>query len=188
MAKVIASISTGDVKSPSGINAVYFHCFIYCSYFVQDDFDPVPLINCLESNIAELKKFYLTIEKRVEQLTVSIESEQGDVNQKISTLAFAFDDVADAFTELDQVSDSISATALRIGKQLQSIQIERDRALDAREIVEYFLELNNTGKCSKLDSLSLSSTFDSKIAFAALLKKLNHIATSSIPGTERVSL
>ncbi len=134
----------------------------------------------------ELKKFYLTIEKRVEQLTSSLESEQGEVSQKIFSLGVAFDDVVDAFNELDQVSDSISATALRIGKQLQSIQNERDRALDAREIVEYFLELNSGGKCSKLDALCLSNTFDSKITLAALLKKLYHIGTSSIPGTQRV--
>ena len=65
--------------------------------------------------MTELKKFYLTIEKRVEQLSSSLESEQGEVNQKISTLGLTFDDVVESFNELDQVSDAISATALRIG-------------------------------------------------------------------------
>lgn len=171
----------GQLVNSFAVQCIHFN-------FVLDDFDPVPLINCFESNILELKKFYLTIEKRVEQLSASLESEQGEVNQKIATLGLAFDDVADSFTELDQVSESISATALRIGKQLQSIQNERDRALDAREIVEYFLELNSNGKCGKLDSLTLSNTFDSKITYAALLKKLHHIATSSITGTDRVSV
>jgi hypothetical protein len=138
--------------------------------------------------MTELKKFYLTIEKRVEQLTTSLESEHGEVNQKIYTLGLAFDDVVDSFNELDHVSDSISATALRIGKQLQSIQNERDRALDAREIVEYFLELNSGGKCTKLDALSLSNTFDSKVTLAGLLKMLYYIGSASIPGTQRVNI
>ena len=133
-----------------------------------------------------MKRFYLTIEKRVEQLSTSLESEEGEVSQKIAALGGAFDEVMSSFSYLNQAAESISSTAVRIGKQLESIQNEKSRALDAREIVEYFLEFNSSGKCSRIESLSLSSTFDSKIALAGLLKKLNYISNANISGAERV--
>jgi exocyst complex component 5 len=133
-----------------------------------------------------LKKFYLTIEKRVETLSSSLESDQGEVNLKVSSLAVAFDEVFENFTNLNQVSEKISGTALRIGKQLESIQMERNRAEAAKEILGLFLEYNSTLKCSKIDTLLINKSFESRLKLASLLRKLNHIAKADIPGAENV--
>ena len=150
------------------------------------DFNCVPYIENLESNLLELKKFYLTIEKRVEKLTSTLESDQGEVNHKVSSLGAAFDEVFENFTNLNQVSEKISGTALRIGKQLESIQSERNRAEEAREILALFLEYNSTLKCSKIDALVLNNSFEYRLKLASLLRKLNHIAKADIPGAENV--
>lgn len=142
----------------------------------------------LESKLTELKRFYLTIERRVEKLSQSLESDQGEVNQKMSSLGAAFDEVFDNFTNLNQVSEKISGSAIRIGKQLESIQNERNRAEEAREILGYFLEYNASSKCSKVDSLVLNNSYDSRLKLAGYLRKLNHIANANIPGAENVYL
>lgn len=134
----------------------------------------------------ELKKFYFTIEKRVEKLTSTLESDQGEVNQKLFSLGAAFDEVFDNFTNLNQASEKISGTALRIGKQLESIQNERNRAEETMEILGYFLEYNSSSKCSKIDGLVLSNSFESRLKLASLLRKLNHIAKADISGAENV--
>lgn len=146
----------------------------------------MPYINVFESNLLELKKFYLTIEKRVGQLTVSLESDHGEVNHKIASLGAAFDEVVDAFSNLNQVSEKISGTAVRIGKQLESIQFEKGRAEEAREILGYLLELNAHSRCSKLETLGVIATPDARVRLADLLRKLNHIVKADIPGLEGV--
>lgn len=146
----------------------------------------VPYIETLESNLIELKKFYLTIEKRVEKLSSSLETDQGEVNMKISSLGSAFDEVFDDFSNLNQVSERVSGTALRIGKQLKSIQNERNRAEEAKQILGYFLEYNTTSKCSKVDALILNNSFDSRLKLAGYLRKLYHLAKADIPGAENV--
>ena len=151
-------------------------------------FNCVPYIEILESNLVELKKFYLTIERRVEELSSSLELDKGEVNQKVSSLGAAFDDVFDDFNNLSQVSDRISGTALRIGKQLESIQNERNRAEEAKEILGYFLEYNASSKCSEIDSLILNSSLESRLKLAGYLRKLNHIAKADITEAEKVYL
>lgn len=126
------------------------------------------------------------IEKRVEKLSLSLETDQGEVNQKVNNLGIAFDDVFDNFNNLDQVSEKICGTALRIGKQLESIQNEKNRAEEAKEILGYFLEYKNLSKCSKIDSLSLNNSFDSRLKLANYLRKLNYISKTEIPGAESV--
>lgn len=150
------------------------------------DFNCVPYIETLESTLFELKKFYLTIEKRVEKLSSSLESDQGEVNQKVSSLGAAFDEVFDNFTNLNIVSEKISGTALRIGKQLESIQNEKYRADEAKEILGYFLEYNSSSKCSKIDTLTMNNSYESRLKLAGLLRKLNHIAKADISGAENV--
>ena len=150
------------------------------------EFNCVPFIETLESNLYELKKFYLTIEKRVEKLSLSLESDQAEVNHKVATLGLAFDEVFDNFSNLNLVSEKISGTALRIGKQLESIQNEKNRTEEAKEILGYFLEFNNHSRCARIDSLTLNNSFDSRLKLASLLRKLNHIAKADIPGAENV--
>ena len=122
----------------------------------------------------------------MEKLTSTLESDQGEVNHKVSSLGAAFDEVFENFTNLNQVSEKISGTALRIGKQLESIQSERNRAEEAREILALFLEYNSTLKCSKIDALVLNNSFEYRLKLASLLRKLNHIAKADIPGAENV--
>jgi len=128
----------------------------------------------------------LTIEKRVEKLSLSLETDQGEVNQKMTSLGAAFDEVFDNFTNLNQVSEKISGSAIRIGKQIESIQNERNRAEEAKEILGYFLEYNGSSKCSKIDSLILNNSYDSRLKMAGYFRKLNHIAKANIPGAENV--
>ncbi len=42
----------------------------------------------------------------------------------------------------------INVMALRIGKQLETVQFEKGRAEEAREILGFFLDLNNNGRCA----------------------------------------
>jgi hypothetical protein len=152
------------------------------------EFDPIPYINVIESSIFDMKKFYLTVDKRVETLSLSLETESGEVRQKSEQIAAAFDEIFAAFQRLNLVSDKISATAIRIGRQLEAIQKEKKRAEEAREILRYFMELNATGRCSRLDTLLNTATTDSKLASADLLRKLYQLAVADIPGTEKVRL
>lgn len=159
--------------------------FSFCWYSILE-LNCVPFIEILESKLVELKKFYLTIEKRVERLSSSLESDQGEVNQKMSFLGTAFDEVFENFANLNQVSEKISGSAIRIGKQIESIQNERNRAEEAREILGYFLEYNASSKCSKIDSLIPNNSYDLRLKLAGYLRKLNHIAKAAIPGAENV--
>lgn len=150
------------------------------------EFDCVPFIEALESTLVELKMFYLTIENRVDKLSSSLESDEGEVNQKVLSLGSAFDEVCENFVCLNQVSEKISGTALRIGKQLESIQCEKKRSEESKEILGYFLEYNNSSKCAKIDNLILINSYDSRLTLAGFLRKLNHIAKYDIIGAENV--
>lgn len=106
----------------------------------------------------------------------------------MTSLGSAFDEVFDNFTNLNLVSEKISGSAIRIGKQLESIQNEKNRAEEAREILGYFLEYNTTSKCSKIGSLLAINSFDSRLKSAGYLRKLNHIANANIAGADNVNL
>lgn len=150
------------------------------------EFDPIPYINAFENCIQDMKRFYLTVEKRVDRLTLSLEQDSGEVHQKTTALSDTFEDIFVAFQKLNGLSDKISATAVRIGKQIECIYSEKKRAEEAREILSQYIELNNNSSCVRLDALLRSSTLDAKIQLAKLLKQLQCIAMANIPGTEKV--
>jgi len=146
----------------------------------------LPYIEAFEINLLELKKFYLTLENRVENLSQSLESDYGEFNQKISSLGATFDTVFGNFACLNQASEKISGTALRIGKQLEAIQSEKSRAEESREILSYYLEFNASSKCGRIDSLMLNNSFASRLKLANLFRKLVHLAKAEIEGAENV--
>lgn len=154
--------------------------------FILSDFECIPYIEAFEGQLQELKKFYLAIEKRVEKLSFFLESDQGDVHQKMISLSSTFEAAFESFSYVNQSADKISATALRIGKQIESIQNEKNRSDGAKEILGHFLELNSTSKCAKIDNLEVLNSFDAKLKLADILRKLFHIAKANITGAENV--
>ena len=53
---------------------------------------------------------------------------------------------------------TIGNTAIRIGEQLESIDKQRSRAAEARELILYFLDLCD-GKAERLDELRETSLY-----------------------------
>lgn len=63
-----------------------------------------------------------------------------------------FKDVYRSYDSLEGRISEVGRTAIRIGEQLETIDKERSKASESRDIIEYFMEFQD-GSSERLDSL-----------------------------------
>ena len=62
------------------------------------------------------------------------------------------------------------------GTQLEAIERQRGRAIDARDLFTYYLDFAHDGNSDRLDSLQLSSDQTGKSKCAIMTRRLLHLA------------
>ncbi|KAJ3045432.1 Exocyst complex component 5 [Rhizophlyctis rosea] len=150
------------------------------------EFDPKPFIRNFESAVEELLRLRKKVQNKIDDLEDEAMAGENARKRKLGELGGAFDEVQTAFEQLDSRLGEVGKTAIRIGEtgeQLETIDKQRTRATEAKDLIGYFIQFNSGG-AKGLEALRGSGP-EGKYKAAITAKRLALIAKEvDIPGTE----
>ncbi|CAG8436215.1 7102_t:CDS:10 [Funneliformis caledonium] len=147
-------------------------------------FDPKPFIRTFERSIDELLKLRDSVNKESKDLETSMQLIESGHRKKLVELKTTFEDVVHSFETLETRINEVGNTAIRIGEQLETIDRQRLRASESKELIEYFMEFNR-GDISQLEDLRTRGGKEGQFKAAIIARRLNAIAKEvDIPGGE----
>ncbi|TPX36908.1 hypothetical protein SmJEL517_g00874 [Synchytrium microbalum] len=147
------------------------------------EFDPKPFLRTFEVALDELKRVRKNFQRKIDDLEDEEASTERTRRKKMAEIYTSFESVSQAYEMLEAQIGEVGNTAIRIGEQLETIDRQRTRALEAKELIEFYMEFN-TGRSAKLEQLS-SSGPEGELKSAIVLRRLNAIAKDvDIPGTD----
>ncbi|KAI9001673.1 exocyst complex component Sec10-like protein [Gaertneriomyces semiglobifer] len=139
----------------------------------SQDFDPKPFIRNFEAAIDELLRMKRKVQNKIDDLEDEEAASESRRKLKMVELNEAMHDAQTAFGSLESHLEHVGKTAIQIGEQLETIDKQRTRAIEAKELFEHFVECN-AGNASRLDDL-VHSGFDAERKAAVVLRRLNAI-------------
>ncbi|CAO3611897.1 unnamed protein product [Cunninghamella echinulata] len=87
----------------------------------------------------------------------------------------AFKDVYSSYDSLESRIGDVGKTAVRIGEQLETLDKQRSRATESRDVIEYFMEFQE-GHSERLDILRYESGDEGQYKAAVIARRLNAVA------------
>ncbi|KAL4211157.1 exocyst complex component Sec10 [Rhizopus microsporus] len=137
-------------------------------------FDPKPFIRTFESVLEELHHLKTRVQQQCSELENSTQVAEKEYRQNIADLHESFDDVYRSYDSLENRISEVGKTAIRIGEQLETIDKERSKASESRDIIEYFMEFQE-GSSERLDSL-VQSGEEGQLKAAVIARRLNAVS------------
>jgi hypothetical protein len=137
-------------------------------------FDPKPFIQTFEAAVDKLIAVRKDVQAKTEQMEKVVRVAEREYSKKMSELNRGFETVGQSFANMESKMNEVSSTAIRIGDQLESVHIERQRAQAAYDLIDYYNQFTK-GDTSRLDALKK----DGKIGrrqVAVVLRRLNTVA------------
>ncbi|KAF9006545.1 exocyst complex protein [Cyathus striatus] len=115
-------------------------------------FDPKPFIRRFETVVDKLITVRKEIQTKTEQMEKNVRVTEREYSKKMVDLGKQFEGVGSSFTGMEGRMNQVSSTAVRIGDQLETVHIERQRAQAAYDLIDYYNQFSK-GDTSKLDTL-----------------------------------
>ncbi|KAJ3124738.1 Exocyst complex component 5 [Nowakowskiella sp. JEL0407] len=148
------------------------------------EFDPKPFIRHFEAVAEELQKTKRKVVNKIEDLEDAIQASEAGRQRKLVEINTAFEDVQSSFESLELRLTEVGNTAVRIGEQLETIDKQRARAVEARDLIQHYIELNDKNS-NRLDELRKSG-IEGECKAAIIARRLNAIAKDvDLPDTEK---
>ncbi|KAJ3216736.1 Exocyst complex component 5 [Dinochytrium kinnereticum] len=147
-------------------------------------FDPKPLIRAFEGSLDELLRLRRKVQNKIDDLDDAAKASEVARKRKLAELQAAIEDVKSAFQALESHLGMVGKTAIRIGEQLETIDKQRTRAVEARDLIQYFLDFNKDEGHFRLEEYRKSGN-DSELKSAVIARRLAALAKElDAPGTE----
>ncbi|THV08349.1 exocyst complex component Sec10 [Dendrothele bispora CBS 962.96] len=137
-------------------------------------FDPKPFIQTFEAAVDKLIAFRKDVQAKTEQMEKSVRVSEREYSKKMADLNRGFETVGNSFSGMESRMNEVSSTAIRIGEQLETVHIERQRAQAAYDIIDFYNQFSR-GDTSRLDSLRKEGR-QGRRQVAILLRRLNTVA------------
>ncbi|KAJ8658818.1 hypothetical protein O0I10_005545 [Lichtheimia ornata] len=137
-------------------------------------FDPKPFIRTFENVLEELKQLRTRVQEQCDELESSTQAVEHQYKKDIADMQGAFQDVYHAYDSLETRIGDVGNTAIRIGEQLETIDKQRSRASESRDIIEYFMEFQE-GNSERL-SLLCEGGEEGQLKAAVICRRLNAVA------------
>ncbi len=152
-------------------------------------FDPKPLIRAFESALTRLGSLSEELQSQENELSAAVR--RAEAQHKQSTLSFStkLEHATEAFNRLDNSlngtplagDDSGGAAALRIGERLEELEKQRQRAQDAKFLLQCWLEVSEKGNLSSLEDMRRIGGGDGKVRCASIARQLLKISSRLDP-------
>ncbi|RKP26286.1 exocyst complex component Sec10-like protein, partial [Syncephalis pseudoplumigaleata] len=137
-------------------------------------FDPKPFIRTFEAVIDQL----VELRDGVENHIVGLEQDEQQASyqhlERMGDLKAIFNDVHMVFENLEARISEVGNTAIQIGERLDTVEKQRNRAIEARELIEYYLEFADQ-RVDRLEDLRMSGP-DDQLKAAIIARRIYAIA------------
>ncbi|KAF8514881.1 exocyst complex component Sec10 [Hysterangium stoloniferum] len=138
-------------------------------------FDPKPFIRTFESAVDKLLDIRKNLQRQTDLLERSVKPAERDYSKKMTELGGGFDAVGKSFTSMEGKISEVGRTAVRIGEQLESVHISRQRAQAAYDLIDYYNHFSK-GDTTRLDNLQKEGGRDGRHQTAIILRRLSIVA------------
>ncbi|KAG6868166.1 hypothetical protein C0993_006834 [Termitomyces sp. T159_Od127] len=147
-------------------------------------FDPKPFIQTFEAAIDRLIAVRKEVQVKAEQMEKSVRVSEREYSKKMVDLNRGFEAVAGSFTGMESRINTVSRTAVRMGEQLETVHLERQRAQAAYDIIDFYNQLSK-GDTARLDTMRKEGRAGRR-QVAVILRRLNTVAKEvDLPNAER---
>ncbi|KZS97887.1 exocyst complex component Sec10 [Sistotremastrum niveocremeum HHB9708] len=148
-------------------------------------FDPKPFIRTFEGAVDRLLALRKDVQQRTEQLDQAVRVAEREYSKKMRDLDGGFDAVGKSFNSMESRISQVGKTAIRIGEQLESVHISRQRAQAAYDLIDYYFAFARDDT-SKIDALRKEGGRDGRHKAAVILRRLMILAKEvDIPSAEQ---
>ncbi|KAF5359040.1 hypothetical protein D9758_004777 [Tetrapyrgos nigripes] len=137
-------------------------------------FDPKPFIRNFEAAVDKLIAIRKDVQAKTEQMEKSVRVSEREYSKKMADLNRGFETVGNSFSGMETKMNEVSSTAIRIGEQLETVHVERQRAQAAYDIIDFYNQFSR-GDTSRLDALRKEGR-QGRRQVAILLRRLNTVA------------
>ncbi|EPQ59103.1 exocyst complex component Sec10 [Gloeophyllum trabeum ATCC 11539] len=147
-------------------------------------FDPKPFIRTFEEAVDRLIKVRKDVQARTEQLERTVRTAEREYSKKMADLNKGFEAVGNSFSGMEARMNEVGRTAIRIGEQLESVHLERQRAQAAYDLIDYYNQFSRDDT-SKLDALKKEGR-EGRRQVAVILRRLSTVAKEvDLPTAEK---
>ncbi|KAI0050185.1 exocyst complex component Sec10 [Auriscalpium vulgare] len=137
-------------------------------------FDPKPFIRTFEAAVDRLIAVRKDVQAKTEQMEKSVQSAEREYSKKMAELNRGFEAVGNSFSGMEARMSEVGRTAIRIGEQLESVHLQRQRAQAAYDLIDYYTQFSREDT-SRIDSLKKEGK-DGRRKVAVLLRRLSTLA------------
>jgi exocyst complex component 5 len=152
-------------------------------------FDPKPFIRTFEQAQRRLNDLSGDLELRENELSAAVRRAEAQHASNTETLGEKLNSTINSFNKLDTSLRSSSKerwggnAAVETGKELEELDRQRRRALDAHFLIECWDEVSNRGELTLLENLRRSGTGEGKIRSAHIARQLLRISQRLDPNS-----
>ncbi|KAI6105875.1 exocyst complex component Sec10-like protein [Pisolithus sp. B1] len=147
-------------------------------------FDPKPFIRTFELVVDRLISVRKDVQVKTEQLEKNVRVAEREYSRKMAELNKGFEAVGSSFATMENKLNEVGRTAIRIGEELESVHIERQRARAAHNLIDFYNQFSR-GETSRLDALRKEGK-DGQHQVAVILRRLTTVAKEvDLPIAER---
>ncbi|KAI7546424.1 exocyst complex component Sec10 [Hortaea werneckii] len=146
----------------------------------QQAFDPKPLIRTFEHALSRLKTLSEDLELRENELSASVRRAESQHNANIKSREQELERAIGSFHDLERTLDGDGNVggnaAMQIGERLEELDRQRQRAQDAKFILQCWLEVSERGDLSSLDDVRRLGGGEGKVRCAHIARQLLKIS------------
>ncbi|EIW82063.1 exocyst complex component Sec10 [Coniophora puteana RWD-64-598 SS2] len=147
-------------------------------------FDPKPFIRSFEEAVDKLISVRKDLQTKIEQNEKSVRVAEREYSKKMANLSQGFEAAGSSFTTIEGKMNEVGRAAIRIGEQLESVHIERQRAHAAHTLIDYYIQFSR-GDTTRLDALKKEGK-EGRSQVATILRRLTTVAREvDLPNAEK---
>ncbi|BFZ62159.1 Exocyst complex component 5 [Saitoella coloradoensis] len=140
-------------------------------------FDPVPYIQTFEAALDRLKFIKEDVTSREDDLRRDMQQTERVHAQKTRQLNTNFENVISSFQGLESRISEVGTTAIRIGEQLEQLDKQQKRAIEARLLIECYTEFSRPeGTSPQLENLMNSGNPADVLRVAVITRRLTSVS------------
>ena len=144
-------------------------------------FDPKPLIRSFEHALNRMSDLSGDLELREHELSAAVRRAEAQYTNNIQNLGRRLDQTVDSFTRLDASLngddyDSGGNAVVKIGERLEELDKQRQRALDAKFLIQCWMEVSERGELYLLEDIRRSGKGEGKVRCAHIARQLSKIS------------
>ena len=154
-------------------------------------FDPRPLIRTFEHALGRLSELSGDLESQENELSGAVGHAEAQHTKNVQSLGKKLDETVVAFRNLDDTlngrdendNDSRANATIKIGERIEALDRQRERAQDAKFLIQCWLEVSERGELFLLEDLRRQGSGDRKIRCAQIARQLLKISQRLDPGS-----